>query len=454
MLLEKTPPQDLEAERAVLGSLLLSRDALERAAERLTADDFYKEGHQIIFGAMQDLFRAREPVDLVTVASKIRDLGKLDEPEVGGVTYLTHLANVVPTAANAGHYIQMVEEKAHLRKLIHAATEVAQMSYEQKDDIDQILDRAQQKILDVAADRTSGEFSEMKDILGETFENINKLAEAGGAITGLSSGFRDLDKMTAGLQKSDLILIAARPSMGKTAFVLNIARAVAAPVKDDPGAGKSVAIFSLEMSKQQLVQRLLCAESWVDAQRLRTGQLRNQDWDNLKVGISRLERTKIFIDDTPGITVGELRSKARRLKMEKDLDLIVIDYLQLMSGNSGKGGDNRQQEISEISRSLKILARDLQVPVIALSQLSRGVEARQSKKPMLSDLRESGSLEQDADIVMFLYRDDYYNEDSEEPGLAELIIAKHRNGPVGSIKLFFKKEYTRFTDLDKTYLES
>jgi replicative DNA helicase len=454
MLLEKTPPQDLEAERAVLGSLLLSKDALERAAERLTADDFYKEGHQIIFGAMQDLFRAREPVDLVTVASKIRDLGKLDEPEVGGVTYLTHLANVVPTAANAGHYIQMVEEKAHLRKLIHAATEVAQMSYEQKDDIDQILDRAQQKILDVAADRTSGEFSEVKHILGETFENINKLAAAGGAVTGLSSGFRDLDKMTAGLQKSDLILIAARPSMGKTAFVLNIARAVAAPVKDDPEAGKSVAIFSLEMSKQQLVQRLLCAESWVDAQRLRTGQLRNQDWDNLKVGISRLERTKIFIDDTPGITVGELRSKARRLKMEKDLDLIVIDYLQLMSGNSGKGGDNRQQEISEISRSLKILARDLQVPVIALSQLSRGVEARQSKKPMLSDLRESGSLEQDADIVMFLYRDDYYNEDSEEPGLAELIIAKHRNGPVGSIKLFFKKEYTRFTDLDKTYLES
>ena len=447
MLLEKTPPQDLEAERAVLGSLLLSKEALEKAAERLVSDDFYKEGHQVIFGVMQDLFRDHEPVDLVTVTSKIRGMGKLDEPELGGVTYLTQLANLVPTAANASHYIQMVEEKSHLRKLIQAATEVAQMSYEQTEDIDYILDRAQQKIMDVASDRTNGEFSEMKDILGETFEHITKLAEAGGAVTGLSSGFRDLDRMTAGLQKSDLILIAARPSMGKTAFVLNIAQNVATHSKG------SVAIFSLEMSKQQLVQRILCAESWVDAQRLRTGQLQSQDWDRLMQGISRLERASIFIDDTPGITIGELRSKARRLKMEKGLDLLIIDYLQLMSGSGGKGGENRQQEISEISRSLKILARDLQVPIIALSQLSRSVEARQSKRPMLSDLRESGSLEQDADIVAFLYRDDYYNEDSEERGLAEVILSKHRNGPVGSIKLFFKKEYTRFTDLDQSYLD-
>lgn len=449
MLLEKTPPQDLEAERAVLGSLLLSKDALERAAERLNASDFYKVGHQVIFGAMQDLFRDHEPVDLVTVTSKIRALGKLDEPEVGGVTYLTELANVVPTAANANHYIHMVEEKAHLRKLIKAATEVAQMGYEQKEDVNQIIDRAQQKMMDVAADRTTGEFSELKDVLGETFENITKLAEAGGSVTGISSGFRDLDKMTAGLQKSDLILIAARPSMGKTAFVLNIAQHVATNAK------MNVAIFSLEMSKQQLVQRILCAESWVDASRLRTGQLQSQDWDRLMKGISRLERAEIYIDDTPGITVGELRSKSRRLKLEKGLDLLIIDYLQLMSGSSsGKNGENRQQEISEISRSLKILARDLQIPIIALSQLSRGVEARQSKRPMLSDLRESGSLEQDADIVAFLYRDDYYNEDSEEKGLAELILAKHRNGPVGSIKMFFKREYTRFTDLDQSYLES
>ena len=448
MLLEKTPPQDIEAERAVLGALLLSKDALERAAERLHPEDFYKLGHQVIYQAMQDLFRAHEPVDLVTVSSKIRMMGKLDEPEVGGLTYLTQLANVVPTAANAAHYVHMVEEKAHLRKLINAATEVAQMGYEQKEDLDHILDRAQQKMMDVASDRTSGEFSEMKEILGETFENITKLAEAGGAVTGLPSGFRDLDRMTAGLHKSDLILIAARPSMGKTAFVLNIAQQVATNAK-----GK-VAVFSLEMSKQQLVQRILCAESWVDAQRLRTGQLQSQDWDRLMKGISRLERAAIYIDDTPGMTVGELRSKTRRLKMEKGLDLVIIDYLQLMSGSSSKGGDNRQQEISEISRSLKILARDLQVPIIALSQLSRSVESRQSKRPMLSDLRESGSLEQDADIVAFLYRDDYYEPDSEEKGVAELILAKHRNGPVGSIKLFFKKEYTRFTDLDQSYVGS
>lgn len=448
LLLEKTPPQDLEAERAVLGSLLLSKEALERAVERLVADDFYKEGHQIIFAAMQDLFRSHEPVDLVTVTSKIRSMEKLDEPEVGGITYLTQLANLVPTAANANHYIQMVEEKAHLRKLIQAATEVAQMGYEQKEDVDKILDRAQQKIMDVASDRSSGEFSEMKELLADAFDRVMELNQNSGAVTGLSSGFRDWDRMTAGLQKSDLILIAARPSMGKTAFVLNVAQHVATNVK------ANVAIFSLEMSKEQLVQRLLCAESWVDAQRLRTGQLQSADLERLMKGIARLERAEIFIDDTPGITVGELRSKARRLKLEKGMDLLIIDYLQLMSGSGGgKNGENRQQEISEISRSLKILARDLQVPIIALSQLSRSVEARQSKRPMLSDLRESGSLEQDADIVAFLYRDDYYNEDSEERGIADLIVAKHRNGPVGSIKMFFKREYTRFTDLDQSYLE-
>ena len=442
MLLEKTPPQDLEAERAVLGSLLLSKEAIERAAERLHPEDFYKDGHRIIFAAMQDLFRDHEPVELVTVTSRIREMGKLDEPEVGGITYLSQLANLVPTAANASHYIEMVEEKSHLRKLIEAATEVAQMGYAQKEDLDYIIDRAQQKMMDVAMSRISGDFVPMKDILAETFEQITKLAESKGAVTGLPSGFRDLDNMTTGLQKSDLIILAARPSMGKTAFVLNIAQHVATHAK------KGVAIFSLEMSKQQLVQRILSAESWVDSQRLRTGQLQKQDWDNLMRGISRLERAPIYIDDTPGITVGELRSKARRLKMEKGIDLIIIDYLQLMSGSGSKGGENRQQEISEISRSLKILARDLQVPVIALSQLSRSVESRQSKKPMLSDLRESGSLEQDADIVAFLYRDDYYNPDSEEKDLAEVILAKHRNGPVGSIKLYFKKQYTRFADLE------
>lgn len=435
---ERVPPQNIEAEQAVLGAMLIKKEAIVEVQEILQPEDFYRETHRLVYEAMIELSGNDEAVDLVTLTEQLRKSGMLEK--IGGLPFLTQLANAVPTAANVTYHAKIVKEKAELRRLINAATEIAGAAYEDADSVENIMDAAEKKILSVAGSQNGGAFESMKSIVMRTFERINVLYESKGGLTGLSCGFKDLDKLTSGLQKSDLILVAARPSMGKTAFTLNIASYVGLH-------GGKVAFFSLEMSKEQLMQRMLCAEGGIDATRLRTGQLDAKEWNRLVETADRLSRAPIYIDDTAGITVMELRSKARRLKAEHGLDLIIIDYLQLMQGRPSRNGDNRQQEISEISRSLKALARELDVPVIALSQLSRSVESRQVKKPMLSDLRESGSLEQDADIVMFLYREDYYDKDTENKNITEIIIAKHRNGPVDSIQLFFQKEYTKFRDL-------
>nr|WP_092074577.1 replicative DNA helicase [Dendrosporobacter quercicolus]NSL49029.1 replicative DNA helicase [Dendrosporobacter quercicolus DSM 1736]SDN02238.1 replicative DNA helicase [Dendrosporobacter quercicolus] len=438
-MIDRIPPQSLEAEQAVLGGMLIEREAISKVAEFLRPEDFYREAHRLIFGAMQDLFNKNEPVDLVTVTEFLRKADKLEN--AGGIAYITSLANSVPTAANITYHGKIVEEKSLLRQLINSATNIAGMGYEASEEVANILDKAEKMILEVSGRKISGDFTPIKSIIFDAFSKIEQLYASKGGITGLASGFKDLDRLTSGLQASDLILIAARPSMGKTAFTLNIAANIA--IREQ----KAVAFFSLEMSKEQLVQRMLCAEASIDSQRLRIGELEDRDWSKLISAADRLSSAPIFIDDTPGITVMEMRSKARRLKIEHDLKLIIIDYLQLMQGSGGKGGENRQQEISEISRSLKALAREVNVPVIALSQLSRSVESRQVKKPMLSDLRESGSLEQDADIVAFLYREDYYNPDTENKNITEVIIAKHRNGPVDTVQLFFHKQFTKFIDL-------
>lgn len=440
-MIDRVPPQNVEAEQAVLGAMLIEKEAISKVAEFLQGGDFYRDAHKVIFSAMLDLFNRNEPVDLVTVIEALRKNDKLEG--VGGVAYVTSLANSVPTAANVMYHGKIVEEKSLLRGLINAATEIAGIGYEDHEDVAAIVDQAEKKILAVSERRTGGDFTPIKSIIFDAFGKIEQLYASKGGITGLPTGFKDLDKLTSGLQPSDLILIAARPSMGKTAFTLNIAAHVATREK------KAVAFFSLEMSKEQLVQRLLCAEAAIDSQRLRIGELEDRDWGKLINAADRLSSAPIFIDDTAGITVMEMRSKARRLKIEHDLQLIIIDYLQLMQGGTSRSGENRQQEISEISRSLKALARELNVPVIALSQLSRSVESRQVKKPMLSDLRESGSLEQDADIVAFLYREDYYNPDTEQKNITDIIIAKHRNGPVDTVQLFFHKQFTKFCDLSR-----
>jgi replicative DNA helicase len=441
-LLDRIPPQNLEAEQAVLGAMLIEREAISKVAELLRPEDCYREAHRLIYNAMLELFNKNDAVDMVTVIEFLRKEDKLEA--AGGIAYVTSLANSVPTAANVLYHARIVEEKALLRQLINAATNIAGMGYEGSEEVTNVLDSAEKMILSVSSRKMGGEFTPIKSIIFDAFNKIEQLYASKGSITGLSTGFKDLDKLTSGLQPSDLILIAARPSMGKTAFVLNIAQHIGIAEK------KAVAFFSLEMSKEQLVQRMLCAESAIDSQRLRIGELEAKDWTKLVSGADRLSAAPIFIDDTAGITVMEMRSKARRLKIEHNLSLIIIDYLQLMQGSGkGKGSENRQQEISEISRSLKALAREINVPVIALSQLSRSVESRQVKKPMLSDLRESGSLEQDADIVAFLYRDDYYNPDSDKKNITEVIIAKHRNGPVDTVQLFFHKQFTKFSDLSK-----
>ena len=440
-MLDRIPPQNIEAEQAVLGAMLIEREAISKVVELLRPEDCYREAHRLIFNAMLELFNKNDAVDMVTVIEFLRKGDKLEG--AGGISYITSLANSVPTAANVMYHARIVEEKALLRQLINAATNIASQGYEGSEEVATILDGAEKSILSVSSRRLGGEFTPIKSIIFDAFTKIENLYASKGSITGLSTGFKDLDRLTSGLQPSDLILIAARPSMGKTAFVLNIAQHIGIKEK------KAVAFFSLEMSKEQLVQRMLCAESTIDSQRLRIGELEPNDWTKLVNGADRLSAAPIFIDDTSGITVMEMRSKARRLKIEYDLQLIIIDYLQLMQGSSKKGSENRQQEISEISRSLKGLAREIGVPVIALSQLSRSVESRQVKKPMLSDLRESGSLEQDADIVAFLYRDDYYNPDSDQKNITEVIIAKHRNGPVDTVQLFFHKQFTKFSDLSK-----
>lgn len=437
-MIERVPPQNIDAEQAVLGAMLIKKEAVAEAMELLRDTDFYREAHRVVFAAMAELFKNNAAVDLITLTEQLKKDDTFEK--AGGMSFVTALANAVPTAANLVFHAKIVREKSQLRELINAATEIAGKAYEDEDDIAAIMDEAEKRILAVAG-RTNGDgFVPIKDILLETFRILENRAINKGALTGLPSGFTDLDRLTTGFQPSDLILVAARPSMGKTAFTLNIAANVAIREK------KTVAFFSLEMSKEQLVQRLLCSESGIDSQLLRRGELESE-WVQLLKVAGRINDAPIFIDDTPGITVMELRSKARRLKADNELALIVIDYLQLMQGRGPKSGDNRQQEISEISRSLKALARELSVPVIALSQLSRSVESRQIKRPMLSDLRESGSLEQDADLVMFLYREDYYTEDTENKNITEVIIAKHRNGPIDTVKLFFQKEFTKFVNL-------
>ena len=438
---DRIPPQNIEAEQSVLGAMLLSSDAIDKAGEILREDDFYRQDHRVIFSAIMGLRNRGQAVDLVTVAAQLQKLGKLDA--IGGTAVITALSNAVPTAANVVYHAKIVEEKSLRRHLITAATDVAASGYEEELDVAQTIDQAEQKILAVANRKQSTSMVRMKDLVKEAMGRIEELYDSKEAFTGLPTGFDDFDKMTSGLQPSDLIIVAARPSMGKSSLVLNIAEHVAIAGK------KSVAFFSLEMSKEQLVQRMLCSEAGIDASRLRIGQLQENEWPNLVMAADKLSEAKIMMDDTPGMTALEMRSKARRWKNENGLDLIIVDYLQLMQGSNRRSSDNRQQEMSEISRSLKGLARELNVPVIALSQLSRSVESRTIKRPMLSDLRESGALEQDADIVCFIYRDDYYNPDTEQKNIAELIVAKHRNGPVGTVPLFFRKDITRFYDLSK-----
>ena len=442
---DRVPPQNIEAEQAVLGSILLEADALVTAMERLRPEDFYQPVHRMIYETMIELGEAGQPIDLVTLTAALQDKQRLEE--AGGVDYLSRLLSVVPTAANVDYYARIVEEKSLLRRLIRTATEIVQEGYAGADDVGLLLNDAEQRILEISNRRTGSGFISIRDVLMDVFEQIEFLYNHRGGVTGIPSGFPDLDRMTSGFQRSDLIIVAARPSVGKTAFALNIAQNVGVRARE------TVAIFSLEMSASQLVQRMVCAESNVDAGRLRTGRLEGDDWEKLTMAIGALSEAEIYIDDTPGITVMDIRAKLRRLKKERGLGLVVIDYLQLIQGR-GRPGENRQQEVSEISRTLKQIARELEVPVIALSQLSRGVEQRQDKRPMLSDLRESGSIEQDADIVAFLYRDDYYDRETEKKNIIEVIIAKQRNGPVGTVELVFLKNFNKFVSLDRHHGEA
>ena len=445
LFVDRMPPQNIEAEQAVLGAIFLESSALTLASEILIPEDFYRASHQKIFNAMLKVADKGEPVDLVTVTAELADAKMLEE--IGGVSYLSELANSVPTAANVEYYARIVEEKSILRRLIRTATAIAQEGYTREDEIDSLLNEAEKRIMEVSQRKNTGAFQNIKDILVQTYDNIEMLHNRKGEITGIPTGFTELDRMTAGFQRSDLIIVAARPSVGKTAFALNIAQNVA--TKTD----ENVAIFSLEMSAQQLVMRMLCAEGNINAQNLRTGKLTPEDWGKLTMAMGSLSNAGIYIDDTPGIRISEIRAKCRRLKQESGLGMVLIDYLQLIQG-SGRNRENRQQEVSEISRSLKALARELEVPVIALSQLSRGVEQRQDKRPMMSDIRESGSIEQDADIVAFLYRDDYYDKESENKNIIEIIIAKQRNGPVGTVQLAFIKEYNKFVNLERRFDEA
>lgn len=439
---DRIPPQNIEAEQAVLGAIFLEPSSITVASEILEPEDFYRNAHEKIFYYMLKLNDSGEAVDLITVTEQLQAAKQLED--IGGVSYLSELAASVPTAANIDYYAKIVAEKSLLRRLIKTATSIAQDGYAREDEVDELLTEAEKKIMEVSQRNNSGTFQDIKDVLVKTYDQIEVLHNRKGDITGIPTGFAELDRMTAGFQKNDLIIVAARPSVGKTAFALNIAQNVATKTSEN------VAIFSLEMGAEQLVMRMLCAEGNIDAQRLRTGSLTDDDWRKLTMAMGSLSRAGIYIDDTPGIRINEIRAKCRRLKQEHGLGMILIDYLQLIQG-SANSRENRQQEVSEISRSLKGLARELQVPVIALSQLSRGVEQRQDKRPMMSDIRESGSIEQDADIVAFLYRDDYYDKESESKNIIEIIIAKQRNGPVGTVQLAFVKEYNKFVNLERRY---
>ena len=437
-------PNNIEAEESVLGACFLSKYALEKAAERLTPESFYNEKNSKIFSTLLALLEEKTPIDITTITSFMKKNKTLTE--VGGVEYLTEVLNCVPTATNIDFYIQNVEESAILRNLILTAEEIAEEGYNTEESVNEILDNSEKKILGIVKNRKSSEFRTIKDILTKTQSDLERLSENKGEITGLETGWYDFDRLTTGLHPNEFIIIAARPAMGKTAFALNLATHVA--MSQD----KAVALFNLEMSAEQLAMRILSSLGQIDGFKLRTGNLLNQDWKRINEAISQLSNTNLVMDDTPGITIGEIRAKCRRLaSSEKGLALVVIDYLQLISGGKNYGV-NRQQEVSDISRSLKTLAMELGVPVIALSQLSRGVEAREDKRPLMSDLRESGSIEQDADIVAFLYRDDYYNKEArteDNTSISELIIGKHRNGPTATIELFFKKNTSTFVNLRK-----
>ena len=439
--IKRIPPHSTEAERAVIGSMIMDSDAILICSEMLVSDDFYQGQYGVIFDALVEMYKSGIGTDLVTIQEKLRE--KEVPPELSSVEFIGSLIGSVPTSANVKNYAKIVHDKSMLRKLIRVTERIAGECYTDKTPLDEILDDTEKSIFDVMQNRGGSEFEPIRDVVLRTLDSIEKAAKQQGHITGLETGFRDLDYKTAGLQKSDLILIAARPAMGKTAFVLNIAEYVALHSKS------TIAMFSLEMSKEQLVKRMLSMNSHVDSQKIRTGNLEDEDWDKLVGSVRKIGNSNLVIDDTSGITAAELRSKCRKLKIEKGLDLVIIDYLQLMSGSGKRRSENRQQEISEISRSLKVMARELNVPVIALSQLSRAVEQRPDKKPLLSDLRESGAIEQDADMVMFLYRDEYYNpETTEEKGVAEVIIAKQRSGPTGSVKLAWLAQYTKFGNLE------
>ena len=440
MELGKIPPNDVEAEQAVIGSMLTDKEAVSAAIEVLKPEDFYREDNRIIFEAILSLYGRSEPIDIITLKSELSSMGKFEA--VGGLEYIAELPDKVPTTANVEQYIKIVEEKSVLRNLIKTANEIMTLGYDQTQEVDSIIDGAEKKIFEVMQKKNQKGYTPIKDILVETFTELEQLYNQKQRITGIPTGFSDLDFRTSGLHNSDLILVAARPAMGKSAFALNIATNAAVRAK------VPVAIFSLEMSKEQMTSRILCSEAMVDSNQVRTGKIDDEEWGKLAAASGELSEANIYIDDTPGISIMEIRAKCRKMKIEKNIGLVVIDYLQLVQG-SGKRGSSREQEIAEISRSLKILAKEINVPVIALSQLSRAPEQRPDHRPMLSDLRESGSIEQDADIVMFLYRDDYYNEDSEKKNIAEVILAKHRAGSTGTVELLWLGNYTKFANIDK-----
>ncbi len=439
-LLKRVLPHSMEAEQSVICSMLMDREAITIAAEIIHGDDFYGKQYGMLFDTMVELNDEGKPVDLVVLQERLKE--KDVPPEVSSLEFMKDLLSAYYTSANIKHYANIVAEKATLRKLIRLNEEIANTCYVGNESLETILEDTEKRVFELVQKRNTGEFVPIRQVVMNAMDKIERASKSDGNVTGVATGFIDLDYKTAGMQPSDLILIAARPSMGKTAFVLNIAQHVAFKLN------QTIAIFSLEMSKEQLVNRLFSLESRVDAQHLRTGNLTDAEWEKLIEGAGVIGKSGLIIDDTPGISVPELRSKCRKYKLEHDLNLIVIDYLQLMSG-SGRGSDSRQQEISDISRSLKALARELNVPVIALSQLSRAVEQRPDHRPMLSDLRESGAIEQDADVVMFIYRDEYYNKDSEKKGIAEIIIAKQRNGPIGTVELVWLPDYTKFANLQK-----
>ena len=441
MELAKIPPHDIDAEQAVLGSMLTDKDAVNAAIETLKEDAFYREDNRAIYQAIVNLYSKSEPIDIITLKDELESMDKFEQ--VGGFEYLASLPDKVPTTANVQKYIKIVEEKSILRNLIKTANEIIELGYDPAEDVEDIMDGAEKKIFDIMQSKNQKGYTPIKDVLVESFTKLEELYNRKQHITGVPTGFSELDYKTAGLHGSELILVAARPAMGKTAFALNLATNAALR------GNAPVAIFSLEMSKDQLVNRILCSEAMVDSNKVRTGKLEEDDWVKLAGAIGPLSESEIYIDDTPGISVMEIRTKCRKLKMEKNIGLVVIDYLQLVQGN--KRTASREQEISEISRSLKILAKEINVPVIALSQLSRAVEQRPDHRPMLSDLRESGAIEQDADIVMFLYRDDYYNKESEKKDIAEVIIAKQRGGQTGTVELLWMGQYTKFVNLERRF---